>query len=778
MKKLSLLAIPTLLFTALVGFSPSSAAPVCTEGECVETFEYSGEAVVWQVPANASNLRFDAYGAQGGRSGGFGGRVTGSFGELPNQLYLFVGGRGEQGTSHPGGFNGGGAAGGNNADEGSGGGASDIRVGPNLEHRIVVAGGGGGTGGRKGGPGGAGGGLLGQSGVSGQGGGGGGGSQTSGGAAGTANGGTRGTAGSFGIGGNGGFSQTSGGGGGGGGWYGGGGGGPDVESCCQDGGGGGGGSSYSYAQATNVSHHQGARSGHGLIIIRYQLPAPTVAEFSASQIRSGAVFTLQFSGEVTGLSVEDFTLLSGDCGLVEVSGQLADYQVLVQECKDPLLTLQLSAYSVGAPALGPAEPAVAALTLDLEPPELAWRHEPISLSASPIFILEYADAEQLAAESDFAIEGCTGFLLEYEEATVAVIGQDCRDGEVSLRLEAHSFSDAHGNSAPFEPLLTTRLVDLSDPEVSWLAGEVTFSAEGAAVQVAAVFSEPIAHDVEPSMLVGGDAVCEWSSQLNESQLLLNFFNCSVGTLELSWPAQSLTDAAGRIGPVTSADIQILIIDPVEPDEPVELPELVEPEPTDPSEPVVPEDSIEPIEPTEPEVTLPVLPDGDLPTSDPNLSPPPSVTEDETHSAPGAAPDSAEPLASEPTNSGQPARAPEPAVEPTTAPTTSPTTGDTLGELQNSSFLPAHVLIANALLPWHNQGGGVAQAKPGASDISLVESDEHQIDFVFKEEAETPVFASSDGGTQSLTTPVLLGSGALAILAFVGSGLLLYRRRAG
>jgi hypothetical protein len=136
------------------------------------------------------------------------------------------------------------------------------------------------------------------------------------------------------------------------------------------------------------------------------------------------------------------------------------------------------------------------------------------------------------------------------------------------------------------------------------------------------------------------------------------------------------------------------------------------------------------------------------------------------------------LASEPTNSGQPARAPEPAVEPTTAPTTAPTTGDTVGERQNSSFLPAHVLIANALLPWQNQGGEVAQAKPGASDISLVESDEHQIDFVFKEEAETPVFASSDGGTQSLTTPVLLGSGALAILALVGSGLLLYRRRAG
>ena len=254
---------------------PASASIVeeCFDNQCTLIFGYTGQIESLTFPENATNIRFEVLGAQGGKSGGGGGRVTGSFNEVPSILYITVGGAGGSNAFAPGGFNGGGDAGGSAGVEGSGGGASDVRIGFSLSSRIIVAGGGGGRGSGLGSGGGAGGGLIGATGKSGQGTGGLGGSQDAGGIGGIPYGqGSSGAQGDWGIGGAGGSGPLHGGGGGGGGYYGGGGGGPDEDSCCTDAGGGGGGSSYTDAALlSDVVHTQGVRPGAGQITFRYEL---------------------------------------------------------------------------------------------------------------------------------------------------------------------------------------------------------------------------------------------------------------------------------------------------------------------------------------------------------------------------------------------------------------------------------------------------------------------------------------------------------------------------
>lgn len=288
-KTVKLLTSLALTFGVLAPM-PASASIVeeCFDNQCTITFGYTGQIEPLTFPANATNVRFEALGAQGGKSGGGGGRVTGTFNEVPSILYITVGGAGGSNAFAAGGFNGGGTAGGSAGVEGSGGGASDIRIGYSLSSRIVVAGGGGGRGSGLGSGGGAGGGLVGANGKTGQGSGGLEGSQSVGGLGGATYGdGTPGTQGDWGVGGSGGYGPLHGGGGGGGGYYGGGGGGADADSCCTDAGGGGGGSSYTDPSlVTNVIHTQGVRPGAGQITFTYQLyvespPAPPTEETTA-----------------------------------------------------------------------------------------------------------------------------------------------------------------------------------------------------------------------------------------------------------------------------------------------------------------------------------------------------------------------------------------------------------------------------------------------------------------------------------------------------------------
>ena len=269
--RIGLTALP--IVTSIVAPTPLQAqSPSAPTGS--QTFNFTGAAQTFVVPARVTSLTVTAFGAQGNfrtvannRPGGLGGVVTATLAVTPGEVLVITVGGGGQDTN-VGGFNGGGPAG----AAGSGGGASDVRRGSTLADWIVVAGGGGGGGSRGPNPSGADGGLGGgttggdgsPAGTGGQGG-----SQVAGGAGGTLlTTGHSGTAGTLGMGGTGATCCPGAlpGGGGGGGYFGGGGGASDDHA---SGGGGGGGASFAQPSATGVVHAQGVRAGAGLITLAW-----------------------------------------------------------------------------------------------------------------------------------------------------------------------------------------------------------------------------------------------------------------------------------------------------------------------------------------------------------------------------------------------------------------------------------------------------------------------------------------------------------------------------
>ncbi|MFM1845235.1 MAG: hypothetical protein RI917_553, partial [Actinomycetota bacterium] len=464
MKIRNLLLSSYLLAASLVPL-PASAAVVCENGICTQTFEFTGSAQSWQVPTGVSKISFKVYGASGGR-GGAGGEVRGDLTDLPATLYLYVGGQGIEGNYAPGGFNGGGATTGNRGNEGSGGGASDIRFGSSLSDRVVVAGGGGGAGGYAGAPGGMGGGLVAEAGGSGQGGGGGGGTQTSGGSAGYSNGGSPATSGSFGVGGTGGYSWNAGGGGGGGGWYGGGGGGPDDNSCCSDGGGGGGGSSYARSDITlNVQHQAGVNTGNGRIELSYQQVATVVSFTGEQQSSEVASFTLVMSSNISELTEEDFTV-SQTCQLSELVIEAATASITLLDCSHGDVTLTLKAASVGS---SPSSDVSVSIMFDKQAPEFSWGESPAALAQSTL-TNSFALSEGELSLEQVDVGTCTATIQDAE-----LVLEQCPEGLNTISLLPNSLVDQWGNSGPAEAISFSFLVDLTAPDAIWSEVEITQS---------------------------------------------------------------------------------------------------------------------------------------------------------------------------------------------------------------------------------------------------------------------------------------------------------------
>jgi large repetitive protein len=283
-------------FSAPVGVDPCD--PITA------TFNFTGNAQTWVVPAGVTSINIEVYGAQGGDSetcsgplnidGGLGGFASGTLSVTPGEtLTIYVGGKplnGDLGGGNDlGGFNGGGNGG---MYAGAGGGASDVRQGgTSFSDRVIVAGGGGGgnTGCPDHGIGGAGGGLVGGDGIqlswafaAG------GGTQTEGGAPGE-----QGIQGALGLGGHQGLSEYHVAGGGGG-YYGGG------SSYAA---GAGGGSSY-LGGVTSGTTTAGIQTGDGLVVISYANQVPLTVTQTAG-IPSGEVFPV-------GITTQSFL---GDDGL-------------------------------------------------------------------------------------------------------------------------------------------------------------------------------------------------------------------------------------------------------------------------------------------------------------------------------------------------------------------------------------------------------------------------------------------------------------------------------
>lgn len=310
------LHIPAISFCFLVLTSLANAQS--------QTFNYTGAAQTYTVPACVYSLEIELKGASGGGSqgqsvgsGGKGGRLKATISVVPGEvLNIFVGQAGAISTAqNNAGWNGGGIGG---TGAGDGGGATDIRRGGlALTNRIAVAGGGGGAGlcstctGKI--TGGDGGDTIAANGfyttqehaAAGRGG-----DQMEGGIGGVEQ--NPGAAGALGLGGNGGGNY---GGGGGAGYFGGGGGATNI--CCW-GGGGGGGSSYVIEGSQNIAHTRGNNTGNGVAIITPNAPGPfspgkIIGMDTICQIGT-ATFSVDSDANVssyTWIENNNFTIVSG-----------------------------------------------------------------------------------------------------------------------------------------------------------------------------------------------------------------------------------------------------------------------------------------------------------------------------------------------------------------------------------------------------------------------------------------------------------------------------------
>ncbi len=587
------------LFAQSVRAVISNPTPICVGSSCTVTFDATGDYYLWAPPSGARNISFDLMGAQGGRSGGLGGRVTGSLNSVPTSLYIYVGGAGNTGSGVAGGFNGGGIAGGGRGDEGSGGGATDIRSTTAIGDRLVVAAGGGGSGGFGGGAGGAAGGSTGNAGTSGQGQGGSGATQGAGGNGGSPNGGTWGTSGSLGLGGQGGTSSTSGGGGGGGGYYGGGGGGADIDGCCTNGGGGGGGSSWNNATLTTaVVHTGGYRAGAGVAIINYVMP-PSVVTFAPSATLTNATaltYNLVFSESVTGLTNTDFvtTNSTANCSSISVTGSGSSYVVTASGCSIGTFKLALSANTVSGIATGPTTDRSATDVVIERTPPMATVATPVSPtnSANLDFNISFSEFVSGLTASDFLVNGAScqiGVLTGSGQNYVLPVSA-CADGsEVSLTLQASSVADAAQNSGPIVNVSSTTVqVDRSAANPVWSSpASTSYTSPMYEINFAEIVSGFTITDLTNSGTATGCSIALASQTVTRYAVTTS--GCSLGTIVLSVAPNSYTDALGNSGPTTAAVARLVTVIALPAPTPTVLPTPT-PTPTPVSSPVPSEPS--------------------------------------------------------------------------------------------------------------------------------------------------------------------------------------------
>jgi hypothetical protein len=466
--------------TATLGALPASANYVesCYEQNCTVWFSHTGEIQQWNPPINARNMTFQVSGGQGGKSGGQGGRVTGTLSQIPSTLYIAVAGAGVTGQAAAGGFNGGGAAGSGSNNEGSGGGSSDIRLSTKVESRIVVAGGGGGRGAGITPTASPGGGLIAAAGKDGQGQGGGGGTQTAGGSGGSANGtGTSGSAGSLLNGGKGGSSNLYGGGGGGGGYFGGGGGGSDTDTSGNDAGAGGGGSSFADPLYTsNITHFTGVKSGHGLVMIEYQLVPLFQSIGTQTQLTNSSSidFQIQLSDPFPSFAASHIQLVGdpGTCQPGTLSGSGTSLVYTVTDCVDGEVGISIPENSISEQGYSGPEVTLSSemVAVDRTAPEILEitqvdfeLHIPIT---EPVLQPAVDSYSFTSTNSACQVDSISSSSDQMWVATLV----GCEASSFSFTIVANSFSDLAGNLGPAADALFAVVVAVpeaaSTPEVS------------------------------------------------------------------------------------------------------------------------------------------------------------------------------------------------------------------------------------------------------------------------------------------------------------------------
>jgi hypothetical protein len=537
----------------------------CPDGDCSVQIGFSGKLETWVAPPNSGNYRIEIAGASGGGDrGGTGALIRANLKLEPGEVLEFViGGAGKRGGSSSGGFNGGGRAGAGASAAASGGGMSQLFLPSASTRPILIAGGGGGAGGGDRSAGGAAG-LLGSPGVSSK-------NSTGGGGGDSSRGGQAGgstwvfeeaTAGEAGQGGTGATVLTgSPGGGGGGGYFGGGGGGAAYQDCCHPGSGGGGGSSFADPSYFSAVEMLPAPIGSGFAIIHYQL-LPTVAAHQWKQFdASSGDLRIEFTAGLVTVRLDRVSV----SGCERVSAMPAGtvpaktWNFKLQSCAEPNLLFMLhpgaleSQSSSGNPILGPASEQKFSLKFANTSPALKFQSPNLFTTQSATLLLLAERQLSGLMSSDLRASGCDLSGIQAADTGFEIKLRNCTDGSHSLRLLAASVRDSFGNQLPTSDLVQRFRVDLFPPKASLKLLEMVESSGTATAEL--TFSEPVTSPLGQLERQLAQAGCESDWNRLSDLRFVGTLRCD-SPITLSIPPGSLSDAAGRTGPVSAVNLEI------------------------------------------------------------------------------------------------------------------------------------------------------------------------------------------------------------------------------
>jgi hypothetical protein len=190
---------------------------------------------------------------------------------------------------------------------------------------------------------------------------------------------------------------------------------------------------------------------------------------SISSVVSGSQvsFLIEFDKAVTGFEESNLDVIhsGGSCGGFALSGSEASYQLLLSECADGEISIEIRADAVSSSEVsGPIEKfSSEKVLIDTMAPSVTWGEVSPTGAAlqftEEIFGFELSDIEFTANGQSCSVLGLTQTTATTWQLTTG----GCEQSNFTLSIKALSVSDSSGNSGPSTIVGTNFVAEVADP---------------------------------------------------------------------------------------------------------------------------------------------------------------------------------------------------------------------------------------------------------------------------------------------------------------------------
>jgi len=247
------------------------------------------------------------------------------------------------------------------------------------------------------------------------------------------------------------------------------------------------------------------------------------------------------------------------CYVSLLTGSGANYAATVAGCSDGTISLTLKADTVTGNAIGPVRAvSTTPITLDRTLPELSSLTKQPSANDTIIYKATFTETVSgLAGDStDWLVkgDGCSIGSLTGSNTDYVITLTGCLDGHLAgLVLNSMSVIDTAGNIGPsLNNQTVVTKIDTSAPVIH--VTDVTAPGLGSIPTFVFDSEEPVTGMSSSKFIFSGTATgCSMNYSVLRTGLgwQISFTNCSLGSTKVSLLANSVSDAAGNLGPSTA-----------------------------------------------------------------------------------------------------------------------------------------------------------------------------------------------------------------------------------